>query len=102
VSGLSSNENSFFKVDLITLGLDFSLILQRTKLVRQSLQNRLLFMRSITFAWNSVDRKPTNDEIRVQMKRFFFPAVLYETVSQNQKTVQINQSEAYTDPDSRP
>jgi hypothetical protein len=42
----------------------------RIKKGQQSIQNRLLFMRSITYPWN---REPMNDNlIRIEMKRAFF------------------------------
>jgi hypothetical protein len=42
----------------------------RTKKGRQAIANRLLFMRSITYPWNS--KALTNDAIRIEMKNCFF------------------------------
>jgi hypothetical protein len=45
----------------------------RTKKGRQSIQNRLLFMRSMNHPWNDPSNPMTNDQIRIVMKRTFFP-----------------------------
>jgi hypothetical protein len=44
----------------------------RTRKGRQSIQNRLMFMRSISYPWNS-NLELSNDLLRVTMKRTFFP-----------------------------
>jgi hypothetical protein len=44
----------------------------RTQKGRQSIQNRLLFMRSIVYPWNT-EKKLSNDITRIEMKRTFFP-----------------------------
>ena len=44
----------------------------RTSKGRQSIQNRLLFMRSIVYPWNT-EKKLSDDMIRIEMKRTFFP-----------------------------
>jgi len=52
----------------------------RLKVGRQSIQNRLLFMRNIKYPWNL---KPmSNDLIRIEMKKSFFPFVLQENINQ--------------------
>ena len=56
-------------------GVGFFYDNSKLKIGRQSIQNRLLFMRSITYPWNL---KPmTNDLIRIEMKKSF-PFVLHE------------------------
>ncbi len=40
------------------------------KVGRQSLQNRLLFMRKITYPWHATAM--SNDQIRIKMKHTFF------------------------------
>ncbi len=44
----------------------------RTQKGQQSIQNRLLFMRSIVYPWNT-EKKLSDDIIRIDMKRTFFP-----------------------------
>ena len=44
----------------------------RTMKGRQSIQNRLLFMRSITFLWNS-SYKLSDDKLRIETEKAFFP-----------------------------
>jgi len=44
----------------------------RTRKGRQSIENRLLFMRSITFPWNLCS-KLSDDRLRIEMKKVFFP-----------------------------
>ncbi len=43
-----------------------------TRKGRQSIQNRLLFMRSIVYRWNT-EKKLSDDIIRTEMKQTFFP-----------------------------
>ena len=51
-------------------GVGFFYDSSRTKKGRQSLQNRLLFMRSINHSW--FGHNLSDDSIRIQMKRSFF------------------------------
>ncbi len=44
----------------------------RNRKGRQPIQNRLLFMRVISYQWNT-DEKLSNDILRIKMKRTFFP-----------------------------
>ena len=50
----------------------------RRKVGRQSLQNRLMFMRGITYPWNAC--KMSNDLIRIEMKKAFFPESFFNMV----------------------
>jgi hypothetical protein len=59
------------------IGLFFDL--SKTKVGRQSLPNRLIFMRTIKDNWNL--QPLSNDEIRIKMKRFFFPYYTSQTQS---------------------
>ena len=45
----------------------------RKRVGRQSLPNRLIFMRGIEYAWNDETNVMSNDLIRIQMKKSFFP-----------------------------
>jgi hypothetical protein len=45
----------------------------RTKKGRQSIPNRLAFMRSISYPWNFPEKPMSNDLIRIEMKHTFFP-----------------------------
>ncbi len=53
-------------------GLGFFFDRSRIKKGRQSLENRLMFMRSITFEWTCDLKKLSNDGIRIEMKKAFF------------------------------
>jgi len=75
-----NNEPKFLK-DLLTenyfeerrrpgVGLFFDNSLK--KIGRQSLPNRLIFMRTIKYPWNDANEM-TNDQIHVDMKSSFFP-----------------------------
>jgi len=55
---------------------DFS----RTRKGFQSIQNRLLFMRAIDLDWNNESSVISNDRIRIEMKKTFFP---YITTDEN-------------------
>jgi len=57
---------------------DFS----RTRKGFQSIQNRLLFMRAIDLDWNNESSVISNDRIRIEMKKTFFP---YITTDENLK-----------------
>jgi len=50
----------------------------KTKIGRQSLPNRLLFMRTIKQPWNLQSNKLSDDKIRILMKKAFFPQYLYQ------------------------
>jgi hypothetical protein len=54
----------------------------RTKKGRQAIANRLLFMRSITYPWNS--KTLTNDATRIEMKKCFFVFLSQELPNPNQ------------------
>jgi hypothetical protein len=45
----------------------------KSKKGRQSLPNRLLFMRVISYPWNAIESQMTNDQIRIEMKSTFYP-----------------------------
>jgi len=45
----------------------------RTRKGFQSIQNRLLFMRKIEFDWNNECKEISNDRLRIEMKKAFFP-----------------------------
>ncbi len=53
-----------------TYGLFYDAL--RTRKGRQSIQNRLLFMRSIGYPWNT-EKKLSDDIIRIEKKQTFFP-----------------------------
>ncbi len=40
---------------------------------KQSLQNRLLFMRSIENPWNNLEKQINDDTIRIELKKTFLP-----------------------------
>jgi hypothetical protein len=45
----------------------------------QSLQNRLLYMRSVNFDWNNESNDLNDDSLRVELKKAFSPTFLAET-----------------------
>jgi hypothetical protein len=51
----------------------------RTRRGRQSIENRLIFMRSINTCWNLDKRKLTNGFIRIEMKKAFFPYYMLDS-----------------------
>jgi hypothetical protein len=51
----------------------------KNKKGQQSIQNRLLFMRSITYAWCDPERPISNDVIRIELKHSFFPYLTNQT-----------------------
>jgi len=44
---------------------------------KQSLENRLFFMRTINEPWNEISPKLNDDQIRILMKKSFFPSEIY-------------------------
>jgi hypothetical protein len=58
-------------------GVGYFFDTSRVKIGRQSLQNRILFMRSINYPWNAAPM--SNDLIRIEMKRVFFPYMTANT-----------------------
>ena len=40
---------------------------------RQSIQNRLLFMRAVSYPWNNISDPISDDKLRIELKRTFFP-----------------------------
>jgi hypothetical protein len=50
---------------------DFS----RTRKGFQSLQNRLLFMQSVNFDWNNNSNELSDDHLRIELKKAFFPYI---------------------------
>ena len=53
----------------------------RLKPGRQSIQNRLIFMRTIKYPWNS--NKMSDDLIRIEMKKAFFDYITVQHVADN-------------------
>ncbi len=53
-------------------GLGFFFDRSKIKKGRQSLENILLFMRSIMFEWTGNTKTLSNDRIRIEMKKSFF------------------------------
>ncbi len=64
-------------------GLGFFFDRSRIKKGRQSLENRLLLMRSITFEWTCNIKTLTNDRIRIEMKKAFFSYLNDTTLDKN-------------------
>jgi hypothetical protein len=50
---------------------------------RQSLPNRLMFMRTITYPWNVPGSLMTDDLVRIKLKETFFQYLTSETNTEN-------------------